>query len=302
MLDPLFGLFPSPDVRYVNELFEIARIAEDTGINILSIQDHPYHGDFLDTWTLLASLSRVTKNVRLMTNVASIPLRHPPMLAKAAATLDILSGGRAELGVGSGAFWQGIASYGVPIRTPGQAVTALDEAIRVMRLIWDESHSTTPVTFRGDFYQLNNAAAGPPPAHRIRIWLGAIRPRMLKMTGCIGDGWSISSPRASPQQLPALQRIIDLAADEAGRDRQVIRRNYNMVGMITNDKRGLNSPNPGILMGSADDWSHWLAAWYTELAMDTFIFAPAGGSPIEQVRQFAEQVVPKTRKILNFRS
>ncbi|MDD5367777.1 MAG: LLM class flavin-dependent oxidoreductase [Anaerolineaceae bacterium] len=297
-VEPLFGLFPSPDVRHVNELYEITQIADETGIDILSIQDHPYNGEFLDTWTLLASLARITRNIRLMTNVASTPLRYPPMLAKAAATLDILSGGRLELGVGSGAYWQGIASYGAPLRTPGQAVSALEEAVRVMRLIWNEDHSTTPVSFQGNFYQLNRATPGPQPVHPIRIWFGAQGPRMLKMTGRLGDGWSISSPIVSPQQLPALQEIINHAADEAGRDRKAIRRNYNVVGMIDRGKREASFPKPGVMVGAPDDWARQLASWSIELGMDSFIFVPAGGNVIEQIRLFAEQVVPRTRDIL----
>jgi alkanesulfonate monooxygenase SsuD/methylene tetrahydromethanopterin reductase-like flavin-dependent oxidoreductase (luciferase family) len=76
-----------------------------------------------------------TKNIHFMTNVADIPLRHPPLLAKSAATLDILTNGRVELGVGAGAFWKPIMGYGGPSRTPAEAIGALEEAIQIMRLI-----------------------------------------------------------------------------------------------------------------------------------------------------------------------
>ena len=114
----------------------IARVADETGLDLVAIQDHPYQRAFLDTWTLLASLAPRTERVRFFPDVANLPLRPPAMLAKAAATLDVLSDGRVELGLGAGAFWEGIRALGGPTRNPGEAVAALEEAIQVIRLIW----------------------------------------------------------------------------------------------------------------------------------------------------------------------
>jgi alkanesulfonate monooxygenase SsuD/methylene tetrahydromethanopterin reductase-like flavin-dependent oxidoreductase (luciferase family) len=98
-----------------------------------------------------------------MTNVADIPLRHPPILAKAAATLDILTRGRVELGLGAGALWKAIAGYGGPTRSPADAVQAIEEAIQVIRAIWGFDSDEKVVTFRGKFYNLEEAHPGPRP-------------------------------------------------------------------------------------------------------------------------------------------
>ena len=99
------------------------------------------------------------------------------MLARSAASLDILSGGRVELGLGAGAFWDAIAADGGPRLTPGQSVDALDEAIDVIRAIWTADGRAGPAP--RPHYRIDGAQPGPPPAHDIEIWLGAYKPRML---------------------------------------------------------------------------------------------------------------------------
>lgn len=114
----------------------MAQVIEKDGLEYISIQDHPYNAALLDTWTLIATLAQATQHVRFFPNVANLPLRPPAMLATAAASLDLLSGGRVELGLGAGAFWEGIAAMGGPSRSPGEAVTVLEEAIQIIRAFW----------------------------------------------------------------------------------------------------------------------------------------------------------------------
>ncbi len=172
--EPLFGINITPSANAADNAFEIAKISDNLGIDLTSFQDHPYNGSFFDTWTLISALAMSTKNLHFMTNVADVPLRHPPLLAKSAATLDILTNGRVELGVGAGAFWKAITGYGGPSHTPAEAVGALEEAIQIMRLIWNIDGSNYRATFNGKFYRLDGAQTGPSPFHPIRIWLGAL--------------------------------------------------------------------------------------------------------------------------------
>ncbi len=116
----MFGVNVNPYVGEVEKAFEIARAAESFGLDIIGVQDHPYHAEFMDMWTLLATLAISIKRIRFMPTVADIPLRPPAMLAKAAATLDILTKGRVELGIGAGAIPEQIQSYGGVSRTPGE--------------------------------------------------------------------------------------------------------------------------------------------------------------------------------------
>jgi alkanesulfonate monooxygenase SsuD/methylene tetrahydromethanopterin reductase-like flavin-dependent oxidoreductase (luciferase family) len=115
-----FGVFITPAADQAAKVVELARLADPVGLDLVTFQDHPYQARFLDTWTLLSVVAAQTNNVRLAPNVANLPLRPPFMLARAVATLDILSGGRAELGLGAGTFWDAIAAAGGARLTPGQ--------------------------------------------------------------------------------------------------------------------------------------------------------------------------------------
>src|SRR5690606_32092154 len=139
-----------------------------------------------------------TGRVRIFPSVANLPLRPPAVLARAAASLDLLSGGRVELGLGAGTFWDAIAAMGGPRRAPRDAVDALAEAIEVIRALWTPGRG---VRFDGAHYRLAGAKPGPVPAHRIGIWLGALKPRMLRLTGRTADGLVVSSPYVPPERL-----------------------------------------------------------------------------------------------------
>src|SRR6266516_3093407 len=112
----LFGTFLTPLADQAAQVVRLAERTELAGLDLVTMQDHPYQPRFLDTWTLLSVIAGRTSTVRLAPNVANLPLRPPAMLARAAASLDILSGGRAELGLGTGAFWDAIVGMGAPRR------------------------------------------------------------------------------------------------------------------------------------------------------------------------------------------
>src|SRR6185312_8607476 len=118
-----------PDAADIPGIMRLARQVDDLGFDLIGIQDHPYQRRFLDTWTLMAAILAQTRRVRVFPDVASLPLRPPAVLAKAAASLDLLSGGRFELGLGAGAFWDAIVAMDGPRRSPREALAALEEAI-----------------------------------------------------------------------------------------------------------------------------------------------------------------------------
>src|SRR5258708_8883604 len=132
----LFGLNIDPAQKNLLLAYSLANIADSAQLDFIGIQDHAYNAQFLDTWTLLTFLAARTRHVRFLPNVINLPLRPPAVLAKAAATLDVLTEGRFELGVGAGGFWEGIASYGGSKRTPGDAFGALAQAIATIRTLW----------------------------------------------------------------------------------------------------------------------------------------------------------------------
>jgi len=263
----------------------IARTADQAGLDLVGIQDHPYQRRFLDTWTLISTLVPLTERVRFFPDVANLPLRPPAVLAKAAASLDVLSGGRVEMGLGAGAFWEAVAAMGGPRRSPGEAVRATEEAIKVMRLVWSDERS---LRFDGDFYSLKGMHPGPKPVHRVGIWVGAYGPRMLSLIGRLADGWVPSLAYSPPEKLPEMQERIDEAANEAERKPEEIRRIYNVSGRIGDEHCGL-------LDGPAEHWVEEMTRFAVELGMDTFIYWPSEDH-VHQVELFAHEVAPAVRE------
>jgi alkanesulfonate monooxygenase SsuD/methylene tetrahydromethanopterin reductase-like flavin-dependent oxidoreductase (luciferase family) len=161
-----FGLFPVPNADDLDSLRSQAERAEELGLDLIGIQDHPYQRRYLETWALIADLIARTERIRFFPDVANLPLRWPAMIAKQAATLDVLSGGRFELGLGSGAFWEAIGAMGGPVRSPREALESLEEAIEIIRLFWSGERS---IAFEGTHYGVKGLHPGPPPMHPIEI-------------------------------------------------------------------------------------------------------------------------------------
>lgn len=282
---PELGLFLTPEAASYPDLLRQVDAAERGGLDLVGIQDHPYQARFLDTFALIATLLAKTERLRFLPDVASLPLRPPALLAKQAASLDVMSGGRFELGLGAGAFWEGVAAMGGPVRTPGESVDALAEAIAIVRAAWSERS----VRFHGDHYAVEGFRPGPPPAHEIGIWVGAIKPRMLRLTGRLADGWLPSSSYIPPSAVPAMTQQIDAAAERAGRDPAAIRRVYNVGGEIA------DGAVRGLLQGPPEHWVETLTAFGADLGFDGFLFWPSGGDTVEQIERFAVEVAPAVR-------
>src|SRR5690554_4909039 len=137
--DLLFGSFITPSNAAPDRVTALAQRSEQLGLDVVTFQDHPYQPRFLDTWTLLSWVAAETERIHVAPNVANLPLRPPAVLARAAASLDLLSGGRLELGLGAGGFWDAIGAMGGRRLTPGESVDALSEGIDVIRAVWDTS-------------------------------------------------------------------------------------------------------------------------------------------------------------------
>jgi alkanesulfonate monooxygenase SsuD/methylene tetrahydromethanopterin reductase-like flavin-dependent oxidoreductase (luciferase family) len=285
MAPPQFGVFLVPDAEDAQRTVQRAITAEELGLDLIGVQDHPYQRRFLDTFSLLAYIAGRTTKLRLVPDVTNLPLRPPAVLAKAAATIDVLSEGRFELGLGAGAFWDAIEAMGGPRRSPGGAVDALEEGIEIIRRAWSEESA---VTFAGEYYRVRGFKPGPPPAHPIGIWLGAYGPRMVRLTGRLADGWLPSVPRLPLEEIPQRQSAIDESAKAADRDPESIRRVANVNGVITTGE------SEGFLRGPASQWVDDLRRLNEDYGFDTFIFWGDGDAD-EQLRRFAEDVVPAAR-------
>jgi alkanesulfonate monooxygenase SsuD/methylene tetrahydromethanopterin reductase-like flavin-dependent oxidoreductase (luciferase family) len=287
-----FGVFPIPLADEREAVIEQVLAAERHGLDLVGIQDHPYQRRFLDTWSLIAFLAARTERIRFFPDVTNLPLRPPAVMAKAAASIDLLSGGRFELGLGAGAFWEAIEAMGGEALGGKASVDALEEAIQVIRLMWSGERS---VSFEGHHYSLDGLHPGPQPAHPIGIWLGALGPRMMRVVGRLADGWIPSLPRLPLDEVLVKQRQIDDAAQAAGRDPAAIRRIANVGGEIVD--------------GAATEWlhgppSHWveeLTALVRDYGFDGFVLSPADGS-LGQIERFGTEVAPAVRSALGERA
>jgi alkanesulfonate monooxygenase SsuD/methylene tetrahydromethanopterin reductase-like flavin-dependent oxidoreductase (luciferase family) len=278
-----FGVFLPPDAVDAARTLELAQLADVLGYDLVTVQDHPYQAKHLDAWTLLTAVAARTSAVRVAPNVANLPLRPPAVLAQAVASLDILSDGRAELGLGAGAFWDAVVAAGGPRRSPGEAVEALEEAIAVIRGVWGVAGNRT-VDVDGRYYQVKGMHAGPPPVHDIGIWIGALKPRMLRLTGRLADGWLPSLGRVSPDTLGEMNAVIDEAADRAGRAPQAVRRMLNVFG------------EHEYLRGPSAVMAERLAALTLEHGTSTFILGT--GDP-DELQRFAAEVMPAVRDLVD---
>jgi alkanesulfonate monooxygenase SsuD/methylene tetrahydromethanopterin reductase-like flavin-dependent oxidoreductase (luciferase family) len=285
----LFGTFISPAAQPAMHAVDLAMVADRVGLDLATFQDHPYQPRFHDTWTLLSYVASRTKNIHVSGNVLNLPLRSPAMIARSAASLDLLSGGRVELGIGAGGFWDAIEAMGGRRLEAGQSIEALDEAIQIIRAMWDTSQPGG-VRINGKYYQINGAKRGPKPAHNIGIWIGAYKPRILKLTGRVADGWlpSLGYLQGGITDLEEMNKHIDEGAAAAGRDPSKIRRLLNISGQFARTGRSL-------LNGPPQQWAEDLANITLRYGITGFIIAADDAPTLEL---FANEVVPATRELV----
>ncbi|WP_435737269.1 LLM class flavin-dependent oxidoreductase [Cellulosimicrobium sp. PMB13] len=294
-----FGTFVTPLADDPDATVSRAVLAEDLGLDLVTFQDHPYQPRFLDTWTLLTYVASATERIHVAPNVVNVPMRPPAVLARAAASLDVLSDGRVDLALGAGAFWDAMESMGVPRLSAGESVDALAEAVDVIRAIWGEDVARAVpagprggVLLPGDHHRLEGAEPGPATTRRIPVWLGALGPRMLRLTGAVADGWLPSFGRVGIDGLRAGNAAIDAAAAAAGRDAREITRVLNVSGVFSTGEatpRGMGAPD---LVGPPEAWVERLVPLVVEEGVSTLVLASDDEAT---TRRFAEEVVPAVR-------
>lgn len=276
-----FGYFLIPN--HDDPLIETAQQAEQLGLDYIGIQDHPYQRRYVETWALMAMIAASTERISIFPDVSNLPLRQPAVLAKTAATISSLSGGRFDLGLGAGAFWDAIVGYGGPRRTPEESLDALIEAITVIKMMWSGERG---LRFEGEYYQLDGAHSGPAPPHPLGIWLGAYGPRSLRITAEHADGW-VPSFRGDMDQIAAMSSQMTTNLDALGRDAREFRRIINVNGQV------MDTSGDGPFYGPPEQWVHNIMELALTHQFDTFIF---WGDGDDQLARFAEEVAPAARE------
>lgn len=287
--DLLFGSFITPANAAPDNVVALAQLSEAAGLDLVTFQDHPYQAAFLDTWTLMSFVAARTERVHIAGNVLNLPLRQPAVLARAAASLDLLSGGRVELGLGAGGFWDPIVAMGGERLSPGESLTALRDAIDVIRGIWDKGNPERLVV-DGRRHRVNGAKRGPAPAHDVAIWVGGLKPRMLRLIGEKADGWLPSlAYLKGMEQIDESNARIDEAASAAGRDPRDVRRLVNIGGQFT------SQASDRLLVGPPSQWAEQLATLALEHGLSAFIVV---GDDPNQLALFGQEVAPATRELV----
>jgi alkanesulfonate monooxygenase SsuD/methylene tetrahydromethanopterin reductase-like flavin-dependent oxidoreductase (luciferase family) len=298
------GAWNGADVATAPESVQLAVQADQDGLDLFSVADHPYFGQKLDSYALVSFLLGQTRGISGVVTVTNLPSRPAPVLARTVTSLSALSGGRIVLGIGAGAIWDMIVKLGVPRLSGGAAVRAMEEAITLIRALSGgpdpanpQSANKEPVTFDGEFYQvidLEPADVPTPP-----VWTGSVGPKSLAVTGRAADGWV--PPMASDWLSPLYRESrphIDEAAVAAGRDRSEIVDVYNFGGRITSSPLTATRGEDGRWIGgSVQQWIDELTGAVLEHHAGGFVFRSTDDTPAtEALARWAREIVPAVRE------
>jgi len=289
-----FGTSVSTAAEDAAESLRLAVQADRQGLDLVTVSDHPYFGARLDAYSIIGMVLGATTQISGLVSVTNLPSRPAPMLSRTVTSLSTLSGGRIVLGLGAGGLWDDIAKLGTAKLTPGAAVRAMAEAMRLVRAL---SGGGAPVTFEGEFYSVHDLE--PAPASAAPIWTGAVGPKSLAATGELADGWM---PGHAADWHSARFResrpIIDAAAAAAGRSPDEIATVYNLPGRITAEPLTRTRDEEGRWIGgSVQQWADELTDAVINHAAAGFVyFAPGGSHPDSAtLARWAQEIVPAVR-------
>jgi len=230
MVTMRFGLKLSQGAT-IDTLKQVWRIADEAGFDHCWNMDHfaslgPDDTlDIFDAWTALAGMAALTERVRIGCSVTGNTYRNPGVLAKAAVTVDHLSGGRLEFGIGAGWAENEHTMLGLPFGTVGDRADRLEETLQIITSLWTEPTTT----FEGKHYQFQDAIAEPKPVQRPHppIWIGGSGPkRTLRMAAKYADVWN--APGGEPSAVAESSAILDRHCADIGRDPAQIRRSVQV--------------------------------------------------------------------------
>lgn len=257
------------------------RIADEAGFDHCWAFDHlvatgpnDISVDLFEGWTLLAAMAEATSRVRVGLLVTGMVYRHPALLAKQAVTVDHLSGGRLEFGIGAG--WAALEHQMFGIGNTGHQVGRLSEGLRLIGMLWTGAQSD----FDGRYFQLRNAVSDPKPLQRPHppIWVGAARPAMLRVVARHADVWNWAGD-SLPEAVTA-GRELRAACHEIGRDPRAIRWSAQFA---------LDPADPATTIKELREWHE---AGFTELVVSC-----SGSNPEQAAEVAAEKILPVSRKL-----
>jgi alkanesulfonate monooxygenase SsuD/methylene tetrahydromethanopterin reductase-like flavin-dependent oxidoreductase (luciferase family) len=274
-----------------DQVREIWKEAETYGFDSASLVDDffpydypdtPINDNFLECWVTLSALARDTKTIRLGSLISCNSFRSPALLAKMAATLDVISDGRLNFGIGTGSLRLEHEPYGFPFHKFSIRTEMLAEAIQLIKLMWTKEKAT----FKGKHYRLSEAVNNPKPIQKPNppIWVGAEREKMIRFTARYADVWNFTAD-LNPHSLADYEervRILENECDLIGRNPRSIRKSWLGVALLDQSKESIptkiamlktKSATQGIsegIIGTADECIQRIGE-FSDLGISEFI-------------------------------
>ena len=256
-IEPQFG-FSYADI------LGIAREAETAGFRALWVSDHLFLGadavatDCLEAWTLLAALAVDTKKIRIGPMVTAQSYRNPALLAKIAAGVDQMSGGRLEFGVGAG--WKEVEykAYGYEFPDAPTRVTQLVETLEICTRLWREQRAT----YHGKHYRIDDAVSSPKPKQDpLPIWIGGTKPRVMRIAAKFAQWFNMSNPgQAAEPRIAELNTALPKACKAVGRDPSTLKRSLFIQALVAPTRREIDEIAGEVGSRSKTSGAEWLKA------------------------------------------
>lgn len=305
-----WGLQTSPQHVSYGELLQVWQRADALGYDSAWLFDHfmPIFSDptgpCFEGWTLLTALAVQTQKLHAGLLVTSMIYRNPAVLAKIGATLDVVTGGRMEMGVGAGWFEQEARAYGMEFLSASERLKQLDEGVQVIKSLWVNEISN----FQGQYYQLNEARCEPKPAQLPNppIWIGGQGEKVtLRIVAQHADGWDMDMA-----PLDEYRRKLDALVGHCakfGRAPESVRKMIHFPGIISNDEKSLRprveamarswntdieNLRQRVLIGTPEQAAEQLAQ-FVELGVEHFVLSVAPPYDMRMIELFVEEVAPR---------
>ena len=299
-----------PWAEYREQVLQI----EELGFDIAAVPDHfcdwanpPAH--WMECWALMAALAAETSTIRLATNVAQIPLRHPGVLAHQAATVDQISGGRVELGIGTGlTIDPGTEMIGLPNWSNAERAGRFGEYIELLGLLLSQEVTTyngeyiellglllsqEVTTYNGEYYSAQDAVMNPSSLQRPRLPIvaAALGPKMMRHAARHADSWTTMS--FSPDFEVQIDELVDRSQQmndlcvEIGRDPKTLRRGVNLF-----DAQARAAGGRLRYYDDEDVFARLVTSYRDAGYTDIGLYYPADPSQLEAFEHIAQQVIP----------
>jgi F420-dependent oxidoreductase-like protein len=293
---------------------KVAQESERLGYDSVWMYDHlhpydgPAEGPCFEIWTTLSALAAATSRIRLGSLVLCNSFRFPSIVAKMSSTLDRISNGRMEIGIGAGWLKSEFDAFGIPFADAATRIESLREAIQIIKSMWTQDKTT----YKGKFHSVNSVYNNPKPVQKPHppLWVGGTDPAVMRIAAEYADGWNIGFyPSNTPTGFGRKVKALDRYCKELGRHPKELRKSWHGEVVIgetqteVNEKVALLKPidlslddyNVARIIGTPDECLDQIRQ-YVNLGASYFMFKFPEVEKLASLRLFAERVLPHLRQ------